>query len=81
MQDLGEDAPLHIGGLRLHCVGDNVQQVAQGGHTAQGRRKNVRKSFLIINMSKNIHTWYLHHPGAAAGQAKVCKGASQTEFR
>lgn len=40
MQDLGEDAPLHIGGLRLHCVGDSVQ-IAQGGQIAEGRRKNV----------------------------------------
>ena len=43
MQDLGEDAPLHIGGLRLHCAGDSVQ-IVQGGQIAQGRRKHVSKS-------------------------------------
>ena len=28
VQELGEDAPLHIGGLRLHCDGDNVYEIA-----------------------------------------------------
>ena len=41
LQDLDEDAPLHIGGLRLHCAGDSVQQIAHSG------RKNVCKSFLL----------------------------------
>lgn len=80
MQDLGEDAPLHIGGLRLHCAGDSVQQVAQGSQIARGGRKNVSDRS-AITMSKTIHTQSLLQPGAAAGQAKVCKGASQTDFR
>ena len=45
MQDLGEQAPLHIGSLRLHCAGDSVQQIAHGG------RKYVSQSSLLLPLA------------------------------
>lgn len=80
MQDLVEDVPLHIGRLRLHCAGDNVQ-IVQGGQIAQGSHKHVSKSFSFSHNHVQEYIQPLPQPGAAAGQAKVCKPASQTEFR
>ncbi|KAL3152305.1 hypothetical protein ABBQ32_001376 [Trebouxia sp. C0010 RCD-2024] len=39
-KDRDEDAPLHIGSLRLHCAGDSVQQIARSG------RQNVKQKSL-----------------------------------
>ena len=48
LQDLGEDAPLHVGGLRLDCNGDSLQEI-----TGTGRRQASCSSFLLTLLHFN----------------------------